>query len=196
MTTPPPDQPVEPRQSEPPERPRRKWPSRLIWGAGCSAAVVALGLVVYFALTFTPLGWILLPFQQNPGTFHRHRYEAVVEKVRTMNLSPGQVTALRLDDISSPQSLRLLKPEESFERGQGAGCVWAEVSADGKLKVVIETNDMGHAGEYGFAYSDVPLVPRSSPPDWFELDVPSHLTYVQPDMKIDDHWWKVLYNMD
>jgi hypothetical protein len=82
--------------------------------------------------------------------------------------------------------------------GQGAGHVWTQVSPEGMLKVVIETRDFDHAGEYGFAYSDTPLspVPMDDDRHWFRIDVPGYLSIVTPRMKIDEHWWKVLNNLN
>ena len=70
------------------------------------------------------------------------------------------------------------------------------MTAAGKLKVVIETRDLGHAGEYGFAYSEVPLITSPCRAIWLELDLPGHLTIAQPSMKIDDNWWEVLNNLN
>ena len=144
-------------------------------------------------LFYTPVGLVM---QQNPGSFYRKHFEAIVDQARSMAPPAGEPLLLRLDDPRDPKSLRKLKPGETFDRGQGAGNVWAELTAVGKLKVVIETRDLGHAGEYGFAYSDVPLEPRPFGEDWFTLDVPGRINIVQPHMKIDDHWWKVLNNLD
>ena len=164
---------------------------------------LALGFIATMLLLFTPLGFILdLPFKQNPGDFDRKHFDAVVVAVRARGLKPGETVQMRLDDLAVPKSLRPLKANEAFGRGQGAGAgnVWASVTTGGKLKVVIETRDLGHAGEYGFAYSEVPLI--ASPPGgsgdggWLELDLPGHLKIVQPSMKIDDHWWEVCYNLD
>jgi hypothetical protein len=113
-----------------------------------------------------------------------------------MELEPDRDHALRIDDLTKPQSIRFLKPEEAFRRGQNAGNVWARRSSNGKLSVVIETRDLGHAGEYGFAYSDVALSPRPFGASWLEIDVPGPLSLVLPNMKIDDNWWKVVYNLD
>lgn len=157
-------------------------------GLGCMLLV----LVAFVAVYTTPLGIFL---RQNPGYFDRAHFNAVVNQVRAMPLAPGQEIRLRLDNPADPKSLRLVKPEETFRRGSGAGCVWAKVSDD-KLVVVIETSDVGHAGEYGFAYSDVPLTSRPFGGGWFTIDAPGHINLVQPGMKIDDHWWKVMYNLD
>ncbi|MBK9258680.1 MAG: hypothetical protein IPM54_02465 [Polyangiaceae bacterium] len=144
-------------------------------------------------ITFTPLG---ITARQNPGFFHRKHFEAVVARVRSMAPAPGQEARFRLDDPSEPTSLRFVAPAEEFARGAGSGTVWAAVTPDGKLKVVIETRDLGHAGEYGFAYSDVPLSPQPFGGAWSTIDVPGHINLVKPDMNIDEHWWKVLYNLD
>jgi hypothetical protein len=163
----------------------------------------AVGLIAFLAIA--PLGFFLyliffLPFEQNPGAFDRKHCEAIVTEVRSLGLKPGETANLRLDDISVPKSLRSLKPNEMSEAGFGEGKVWAAMTRDGKLKVVIETRDLGHAGEYGFAYSEVPLIASplggSNDGNWLELDLPGHLTITQASMKIDDHWWEVLNNLN
>jgi len=113
-----------------------------------SLAAVAVLLGILF---FTPVGFFVLFFiqvriQQNAGTFDRPRFEAVVEEVRQLRLKPGESVQRRLDDIHDPKSLRPLKAHEVFRRGEGAGNVWATMTASGKLTVVIETRDLGHAG--------------------------------------------------
>lgn len=55
---------------------------------------------------------------------------------------------------------------------------------------------MGHAGEYGFAYSEVPLMPVPLDANWSTVDVPGRLTIVGSDAQIDEHWWAVLNNLD
>ncbi|MCY3021996.1 MAG: hypothetical protein NTW87_23540 [Planctomycetota bacterium] len=158
--------------------------------AACLVIIVVAG--AYLLVTVTPLGmWST----RNAGPFDRERLAAVVAQVRLMGIAPNEEKELRLADLSRPGSLRAVQPNETFARGQGAGCVWAKVSADGKLTVVIETRDLGHAGEYGFAYSDAPLLPKPFGKDWFTIDVPGHLNIVLPEMRIDEHWWRVLYNL-
>lgn len=137
-----------------------------------------------------------IPLHQHPGRFDRSHFESVVAQVRGMELAPNTDHDLRLDDLNNPQSLRPVRANEIFYRGQAAGGVCARIDSQGKLKVVIVTKDLGHAGIYGFAYSDEPLAPQPDYGAWQTLDVPSHVQYVLPNMKIDDHWWKVEYNLD
>jgi len=159
--------------------------------------VITLGFMLFVFIAFvavftTPLGiWL----RQSSGYFDRAHFNAVVDQVRAMSFVSGREIQLRLDDPADPKSLRLVKPEETFPRGSGAGRVWAKVN-DNKLVVVIETSDLGHAGEYGFAYSDVPLSSRPFGGGWFTIDAPGHIHLVKPSMKIDDHWWEVVYNLD
>jgi hypothetical protein len=157
----------------------------------CVGLLLALG--VGALIVYSPLG---ISLRQNPGSFEREHFSAVVARVRSLALPPGKEALLRLDDLSDPASLRMLEADECFERGRNAGNVWAGVAPDGLLKVVIETRDLGHAGEYGFAYSDVSLSARPFEGDWFTIDVPGRINLVLPRMKIDDHWWQVVYNLD
>jgi len=133
-------------------------------------------------------------FEQNAGSFNRKCFESVVQKVRKLEAKPGEVIPLRLDRISDPDSLHPLKPSDTFERGRGAGNVWVIFTPWG-IKVVIETRDLGHAGEYGFAFSDVPWTFRQDGA-WQTVDAPGRLIYTRPDMKIDQQWQEVLYNLD
>ena len=158
-----------------------------------ASTVLLLAVVAGALFLFTPLGNAL---RGKLGGFDRGHFEAVVTQVRSMSLAAGDEVQLRLDDPSDPTSLRFLKPGETFHRGQGAGNVWARVTPSGELKVVIQTKDLGHRGEHGFAYSDVPLAPTAPAGAWSYLDVPGRLKVVQPKMQIDDHWWKILNNLD
>jgi hypothetical protein len=167
---------------------RKKW----VLAAG-AAAPIALG----GAIALTPIGGLLvfatLIFaEQNPGPFDQARFAAIVEQVNAIGIQPGESLELRLDDITSPKSLRRVKPDEAAVRAgtiverDGVGDVWAARAADGSLAVVINTRDSGHAGEFGFAYTE------ASPPKPvtdYSTDLPGRLNHV--DKKIDDHWWAV-----
>ena len=165
-----------------------------------AVGLLGLGLlaVILFALFRT--GLLSLLFQQNPGRFDRPRFEAIVAQVRQASLKPDTEQQFYLDDLSDPKSLRPLSDEEAQKLliGKNAGHVWGQISTQGALKVVIQTRDLGHAGEYGFAYSDTALTPQPMEGDdvWFRLDLPGRLYIVKPRMKIDTHWWKVLNNLD
>lgn len=171
-------------------KPPRAKRDRKFLGPGLGLFILMFG--VGLSIRFSPL---YITLRQNPGSFDRGHHEAIVARVRALNLAPSESITLRLDDPDEPKSLRLVKPDEQFARGQGVGNVWAR-SRHGHLTVVIETRDLGHAGEYGFAYSDEALSLEPFGEHWFTLDVPSKINIVQPDMKIDAHWWKVVYNLD
>jgi hypothetical protein len=155
-------------------------------------AVALVALVGLGALVVGVLVRYVLPAL---GGFDRRRFEAVVEEIRRRPLRPGEEAALRLDP-KAPGSVHLVEAEEELVRGGGAGRVWAARSKEGHLKVVIETRDLGHAGEYGYAYSDAPLKLAPLDANWSTVDVPGRLNIVGPDARIDEHWWAVLYNLD
>ena len=156
----------------------------------CSLVVGVVTLGSYALYTWLAMG---------AGEFHHQRFEAIVAEVRRRHpptCTTCEVT-FRIDDFSNPQSLRpWVRGEELVQRGEGAGRVWARWTEDGKLKVVIQTRDYGHAGEYGFAFSDVPLTkePFMGSSDWYGVDVPGDLFLVGE--QIDERWWSVLNNLD
>jgi len=173
-------------------------PRKILTSVGFLGLGLALMVLVFLVLFRTALPSVIS--KQNPGRFDRPLFEAIVAQVRQADLKPDIEQQFFLDDLSNAKSLRPLSDGEAMKllSGKGAGHVWARVSPHGALKVVIETRDMGHAGEYGFAYSDTALAPAPMEGDgnWFRVDVPGHLYIVVPKMKIDEHWWEVLNNLN
>lgn len=177
-----------------------------MYGQGLSAlmrkvysGLLALGGIATFTFLlarYSPLGLLLLPFEQNAGPFDRVRLTSVVDHVRKMGIKPGEQRKFVLNAALDPTSLTQVGPERSFQSGQGVGRVWAVTSHTGALTVVIETRDLGHAGEYGFAYLDAPLAPEPFGESWLRLDVPGPLNQVALKMKLDAHWWRVENHLD
>jgi hypothetical protein len=131
--------------------------------------------------------------------FDRKQLQAIVDHARQLNIEPEKDVEMRIDEIENPKALRYLRPGESFRIGQGRGNVWIRVSKAGHLKCVIETSDQGHAGEYGFAFSDDPWVLREYEHDnnWHTVDVPGHQLFLTlPNMKIDQNWIAVENNQN
>jgi hypothetical protein len=150
-------------------------------------------------MTFKKIGWVLLAtggiavgvFMKSTS-FDRPAMEAVVAQVRAAAPAPGEPREYWMEG----KTLRTYESKDRPPRGQGAGHVWARLAKDGKLQVVIEVRDAGHAGEYGFAYSEIELTPAPFASGWFTIDVPGHLNLVQRDCRIDAQWWKVVHNLD
>lgn len=161
---------------------------------------MGLGLLALAFLAVSRTGVPSVVFEQNAGRFDRPLFEAIVAQVRQAGLKPDTQQEFILDQLSDPKSLRPRGDDEAskWPSRKGASRVWAQVSARGDLKVVIETRDLGHAGAYGFAYSDTTLspVPMDGDGNWYRVDVPGHLYILIPKMKIDEHWWEVLNNLD
>jgi hypothetical protein len=134
----------------------------------------------------------------NAGSFHRAEMESLVAQVRSQKFEgekrfswtekSGIATLL-----PEPQTGPAYRPESRW--------VEAERGTDLHLKVVIVTNDEGHAGTYGFAFSDVPLpsTPDANDPEdksRLQLDVPSSVCFSHPRMQIDAHWWEVFDDLE
>ena len=163
--------------------------------ARVAAVLVVAGAFVYVLLTHTMLGLLLLPLSQNAGNFDRERLSAVVDRVRKSGIKPGGHREFLLSSSMDAASLRAANTRDHVI-GEGVGRVWAEVASSGALMVVIETRDLGHAGEYGFAYSDAEPKPVANGEGFWKLDVPGPLNQVNPKSKIDAHWWAVENLMD
>jgi hypothetical protein len=119
-----------------------------------AATGVALGIA---ALGFLAAGAILMDAAAREGLAlspSGGRYMTVVAKVRSLHLPPGARRRFRLAGPSDPAILREDMSRYGPLIGQGAGTVWAEKDAAGRLLVAIETMDHGHAGELGYVYAD------------------------------------------
>ena len=142
------------------------------------------------------LGILTIPFKQNPGRFERKRLEGLVAKIRSLGVKSDEETRTfewNMDtDVLSPC------PDSARDSVFYKPYISALQTPSGKLKVIFVTRNLGHAGSYGFAYSDEPWVPK--PNYWYhgiyDLDVPFHVNMTEPHMKIDDHWWKAYNNLD
>jgi hypothetical protein len=163
------------------------------WLLPIALCVVALGFVGAFLTDRMAVLNLYLAFNQNPGWFHRARYEAIVDEVRKQPMTPGADYDFRVDSLSQPSTLHLTRPNEITGRGQGVGNVSAMLTPAGKLRVVIETQDLGHAGEYGFAYFEDEITQVSYTDTADRLAGPMLWFF---DGGIDDHWCRAVYNLD
>lgn len=157
-----------------------------------AVGLLGLALMGLIFLVLFRTGLLSMIFDQNPGPFDRPRLEAIVEQVRQARLKPDTEQQFFLNDLSNPKSIRVLSKDQAFpDTGKGAGLVWAQASPEGALTVVIVTRDLGHAGVYGFAYSDAPLTLTQSQSGRFYLHVPGPLHECERSWQLDEHWWKV-----
>ena len=116
---------------------------------------------------------------------------AIVEVVRQQQLGSGLWSEYQIDDFSNPKTIRVVT-------NSGRRNVWAWRTTDGVLTVSIMTKVRGHFGDYGFAYSDIPLNPKTIEGKTFlygitprgqEVGTPGMI--YEPRERINEHWWKV-----
>jgi|GEM_PF-3051446 len=164
-----------------------KLPYRWLF-VGCGVAVA--GVLTAFALSPFGRGIIYFLFAKRNVPFDQPRLEAVVEEVKARGIKPGEELLFRLDNPKDAKSLRPRARDERIPRGRGAGNVWAAREPDGPLIVIIETSDWGHAGEYGYAYSEVR--PHKTSDGRFALgDLEDNLICTDPHADVAKNWWDV-----
>lgn len=136
---------------------------------------------------------LTLCFPEGPGRFDRVRMDTIVDEVRrqmiesAIGVNGDNITEFKIEDFGNAKSLRIVPADQ-----RGHVNVWARRMPDGALEVSILTNDRGHLGAYGFAYSDAPLSSIREEGMSY-LKVPGPMMY--PGGSIDKHWWKI-YNND
>jgi hypothetical protein len=155
-------------------------PKGLLVEFGSFAFKMLAGLALVGALF---VGGCIWRMKAEINRFDRPKLEAVVALVRALNLPPGKEHFLSVDSLENPTMVR----PYTDHRGHR---VWAETGPSGKLSMAIETVDHGHAGHFGFAYSDEPLTLLKGTYGDF-VSVPGSLSVAYPDGRIDDHWWQV-----
>jgi hypothetical protein len=158
----------------------------LKWAGIC--VVLLLGVAI--ALGFTPFGrnFFDLIFMKRNIPFDQRKLEKIVQKVKETKLKPGDQIELRVTNMNDPGSLRARVPSDN-DRGRGAGNVWAEREPGGALVVVIETQDNGHAGTYGYVYAEVE--PHETADRLWSLGGQTYMSCTQPSWKVADKWWQV-----
>lgn len=169
--------------------------SAIRWTACLSilAFICAVGLFLV-----SPFGLFVW---QNAGFFNRDRMEAIVAEVRAYEeLAAGEEGEFLLRDVTEPTAMQMVyvteRPSDAgtvkLRRGpaydsmmnpKGAR-VCAARSSTGALAVAICTRNMGHAGEYGFAYLEHD-----------NLDVPGGMFMYEPESKVEEHWYRVLNDL-
>lgn len=158
---------------------------------GCLLICGAVVLLILLVCAATPAGQLLVLslFEDRRGPFDKPRFEAVVKEVQRRGLKPGERLKLHLDRMDDPGSLRPQRTEDR-DRGAGSGNVFAIRKPGGELIVVIETKDLGHAGEYGYAYSETHPAHQGYN-NLFRLDAEENLSCTDPDWEVERNWWKV-----
>lgn len=162
------------------------------WLFGCGA--VLFGLFIVFVLS--PFGRLLifavqLQRERHNVPFEQPHFQALVEAVKARGIKPGEENIeLRFDRMNDPRSLRLLGPSE-YMRGREAGNVWASRDPNGKLTVIIVTKDLGHAGQFGYAYSEIPPQ-KVGKDEHLEFGELPNLRCTDADWKVAENWWQVV----
>jgi hypothetical protein len=139
---------------------------------------------VIFAILLLAGGAGLLLFRASylsAGLFDAARMNAIVEAVRRQQVGEKEIY-FQIEDLSRPESLRPGHPFPGI-----TGLIHARM-IDGGLQIAIITRDRGHLGEYGFVYSEVPLVEVDRMGSTIYYNIPLGLEYLG--RKIDDHWWE------
>ena len=155
---------------------------------GCG--VIVVGIPIAFALSPIGRGILYFLFAKRNVPFDRPRLQAVVEEVKARGIKPGDELLFRLDNPKDPKSLRSRARDEHVPRGRGAGNVWAAREPGGSLIVLIETSDWGHAGEYGYAYSEVR--PHKTSDGRFVVgELEENIICTDPGAEVANDWWEV-----
>ncbi len=150
-------------------------------------ARVGWGVAVLVILVFGGVG-LWWSSAGSPGTLdhwkNRDRYDALRDAAIARAPDPGETLELRAVDLDPGR----LHPAGSSDhtRGRGRGLVWVVVHDDGTQHVFIETIDLGHAGEYGYAWSSegTPRWPADELGERWELS-----------REIGDGWWTVAFKL-
>jgi hypothetical protein len=178
-------------------------------------AAVLVALVRYFPLLWTFI-WVA---QDEYRPFNRSRMERIVDGIKHQNFTgdrifvadkAGNVEVLPLQtrsqdfgdgselmivDQSGDEKEAYAATDDLVASHPGMNVCWGRRAPDGVLSVtVVIVNDGDEGDEFGFAYSDAPLVKlKTSAPYGYcagAVDLPGPL--VVPTSGIENHWWRVL----
>lgn len=158
------------------------------------AVFMALVGVLMTPIGHMPISLIKLIWQSGAGPFDRPALVALIEKAKSLHLPHGEVVLLRWNDLYHPDSLHVVTISSPMtpmkDKRDYYPNMRVRVIDDAHMQVNITTNEMGHAGAYGFAYSDE-LLPAST--SEFSSGQIIYIVDGQEFVKrqIDDHWWEI-----
>lgn len=133
--------------------------------------VVTILIIVFGSIAY----YVIKPY------YEISKLELIVDLVKKTNTNTNEVKYYRVDDLLNPKSISPLE-NKWIGRGESSGLVVVERTNQG-LKVIIITEDQGHAGIYGYLYS--------------ESDKPVSIeqTIYRVGKKVKSKWWKVYYDL-
>jgi hypothetical protein len=161
------------------------------WLNDLTLTTVAVGFFVCLPAIVVAIYFVVsIGIEQNPGPFDRPRLEHIVQMARQQDLKEEQIFVL-----DAAGSLKKLQDDVYGTGDPPLPIIYASRASDGSLRVTIVTVNLGHAGMYGFLYSDK-ILRLESDPDTHNLVIPDvpGLGPTTSEDKIDDHWWKVFDN--
>jgi hypothetical protein len=161
----------------------RKWQV----AAGMLGAIGLLGgLVAAAPLGVAALHWLVT---RSNTAFDGACLNSVVGRIQAQGLRPGASLELRLEALSDAATLRGRQPVDN-RRGREAGNVWASRASTGELRVIVETVDNGHAGRWGYVYSERP--PEHAPDGTYEVggEMSDYLGCTDLAHRVADRWWE------
>jgi hypothetical protein len=166
----------------------RRASGKVLKNAGCGfVTLVLIGVAIGLLLLVS--SWASMPGRTD-FLLHESRYQAIFQAAAAQGIRMGEQREFFLNDPSSPESLQAVDPNETADCGTGTGTVWIRRTGKNAYIVSILVADLGHAGLYGYLYSDVPLSVISDDSD-ATINAPGPMRQVQ--MQLNEHWW-VIYN--
>ena len=159
--------------------------------------LILFGLIIA-ALTFGAVVFVYSPFgvvlHQTSGAFTEKRLNSIIRKLKTLNLKNGEEARFYLKDLNDPEGLLQISGDEKDFKLVRRINIWAMGMGDGRLKASIMTRNLGHAGYYGFAYSDIDLPVTPYLDNEKTIDVPGPMSLV--DEKENSHWYRIYTNLN
>ncbi len=114
-------------------------------------------------------------------------YDNIVVKIKSFEIPVGQLVRYKIADFSNTSTIKKLPDNYIAGRGTEKGHIWAFKTKQ-NLLIFIETEDKGHAGQYGVTYSENGQTPLWNNDEWGE--------FWSTGEKINEHWWKIYFNVD
>ena len=136
-----------------------------------SAIVSTLGLLTLFSCD---------------GTCQTKRYENIIAEIKKHELLIGKLEKYKIEKFSNISTIKKLHDNYQSERGKRKGCIWVFKTKD-NLLIFIETEDNGHAGEYGIVYSEAGQPPIWNVDEWGEFWTVAE--------NINGNWWKISFRL-
>ena len=131
----------------------------------------------------------IIIYQKRHKNFCNNVGNKIVAKIKKENMAPGNIYRFKVGKLWDVDTIKRINENNL---GNQAGEIWGQRTKEGFYKISIIKKDRGHAGLYGYLYSELEIQKQEDP--YIKIITPGPLHQLKA--KINKNWWFVYSNLN